>query len=95
MITETDDGILIDIKVVPNSSKNDIITESDVVKIKVTAQPVENKANKALIEVISKNLKVPKTSISVVRGHTSKTKTLFIKVNDIDKRKEIISKLAI
>ena len=56
MIKETSDGLLIRIKIVPNSSKNDLIIEDEFVKVKVTAQPIENKANKALIEFLSKTL---------------------------------------
>ena len=49
MIKENTDGLIIRIKIVPNSSKNDIILEDEFIKVKVTAQPIENKANKALI----------------------------------------------
>ena len=54
MIREVVDGLVIKIKIVPNSSKNDIIQEDEFIKVKVTAQPIENKANKALIEYLSK-----------------------------------------
>ena len=55
MIKEVQNGLIINIKIIPNSSKNDIIIEDEFVKVKVTAQPIENKANKALKEfVISK-----------------------------------------
>ena len=79
----------INVKIVPNSSKNDIITEDGIVKIKVTAQPIDNKANKALIEVLSKKIKVPKTMIEIVKGATSKEKTVLIKAKDKAKAEEI------
>ena len=72
MIKETSDGLLIRVKIVPNSSKNDLIIEDEFIKVKVTAQPIENKANKALVEFLSKRFKVPKTSIEIVKGDTSK-----------------------
>ena len=77
MIKETSDGLLIRVKIVPNSSKNDLIIEDEFIKVKVTAQPIENKANKALVEFLSKRFKVPKTSIEIVKGDTSKEKTLL------------------
>ena len=86
MIKETEPGLIIRIKIVPNSSKNDIIVDGDLVKVKVTAQPVENKANKALIEFLSKKINIPKSSIEIVKGLTSKEKTLLIKVDDINKQ---------
>lgn len=93
MIREVEDGLIIKVKIVPNSSKNDIILEDEFVKVKVTAQPIENKANKALIEFFSKKFKIPKTSIEILKGDTSKEKTLLFKTKDIDKRLNIISTL--
>mgnify|MGYP003311110199 CR=1 FL=1 len=67
--------------------------EDEFIKIKVTAQPIENKANKALIEFLSKTFKIPKSNIEILKGDTSKEKTLLIKTNNIDKRTEIITRL--
>ena len=66
MIKETTDGLLIKIRIVPNSSKNEIILEDGFAKIKITAQPIENKANKALIEFLSKTFKIAKSNIEIV-----------------------------
>lgn len=93
MIKATDKGLIVRLKIVPNSSKNDIIIEDEFIKVKVTAQPIENKANKALVEFLSKTFKVPKTSIEIVKGDTSKEKTVFFKVTDEEKRNFIISNL--
>ena len=90
MIKETIDGLIVKVKIVPNSSKNDIILEDEFIKVKVTAQPIENKANKALVEFLSKTFKVPKTSIEILKGDTSKEKTLLFRVLDTKKREEII-----
>lgn len=80
-----EDGIIVKLKISPNASKNEIIKTDDVVKVKITAQPVEGKANKALIEFLSKHFKIPKSSIEILRGETSKEKTLLIKISDDDK----------
>jgi len=93
MIKDTADGLIIKIKIVPNSSKNDIVIDSEFIKIKVTAQPIENKANKALVEFLSKQFKIPKTSIEIIKGETSKEKTLLFKINDVDKITQIKDKL--
>ena len=91
LIKRTNDGLLVNLKIVPNSSKNEIILEEEFIKVKVTAQPIENKANKALIEFLSKNFKIPKTSIEIVKGETSKEKTLLFKNISSDKMVEIKS----
>lgn len=93
MIKDTSNGLIIRVKIVPNSSKNDIIIEEEFIKVKVTAQPIENKANKSLIEFLSKKFKIPKTYIKILKGETSKEKTILLETNDEAKKAEIISLL--
>ena len=93
MIKELENGLLVNIRIIPNSSKNDLIREGEYVKVKVTAQPIENKANKALIEYLSKRLKLPKSSIEIVKGETSKDKILLFKISDAAKKSFVISQL--
>ena len=93
MIKKTSEGILVNIKIVPNSSKNEIVIEEEFIKVKITAQPIEGKANKALIEFLSKKFKIPKTSIEIVKGETNKEKTLLFKTTDEEKQNLIISSL--
>ena len=79
-------GFLLNLRISPNASKNEIIKSDDgSIKVKITAQPVDGKANKALIEFFSKTFKIPKTSIDIVRGETSKDKTVLFKTDDVDK----------
>ena len=80
-----EDGLIIKLKISPNASKNEIIKTKEGVKVKITAQPIDGKANKALIEFLSKHFKIPKSSIEILRGETSKEKTLLIKTRDDDK----------
>lgn len=89
MLKETQNGLILQLKISPNASKNEIIKTDDGIKIKITAQPVEGKANKALVEFLSKELKIPKTSIEVVKGSTSKLKSVLIKTGDTEKIKQI------
>lgn len=75
---DTEKGLIVRIKIIPNSSKNGIIYDDNALKIKITAQPIENKANKALIEFLSKNLKTAKSNITIQKGELNKEKTLLI-----------------
>lgn len=78
-ISQQKNGIKFSVKVIPNASKNEIIcTEEGLIKIKITVPPVEGKANTKCIEFLSDILRIPKTSISIVSGQTSKNKTIFI-----------------
>lgn len=74
----TDAGLIIRLKIIPNSSKNELIFDENGLKIKITAQPVENKANKALVEFLSKNLKIAKSNIRIIKGELNKEKTLLV-----------------
>ena len=82
MIKQTKDGIVVNIKISPNAKKNEIIKTDNEVKIKITSQPIDGKANKAVIEYLSKIFKIPKSYIEIVKGETSKEKTILFKVFD-------------
>ena len=47
-------------------------------KIYTTSAPVDNEANEAVISLLAKALKVPKTSIEITLGHTSRNKRVVI-----------------
>ena len=44
----------------------------------VSAAPADNEANKAVVETLAKTLGVPKSRITIVRGSTSRSKTVEI-----------------
>ena len=70
---------VIKVKVLPRSSMNRIVCgEKGVFKIKLTAPPVEGKANKTLKELIAKRLGLPKGGIEIVSGERSRLKTVRI-----------------
>lgn len=75
---KTDKGLIVRLKIIPNSSRNEIIWENEALKVKIMAQPIENKANKALIEFLSKTLKTAKSNIQIIKGELNKEKTLRI-----------------
>jgi uncharacterized protein (TIGR00251 family) len=74
------------IKVEPRSSKSAILGPyGDALKVKLTSPPVEGKANKELIDLLSKELKIPKKDIEIVTGQSSKNKVVkIIGINNID-----------
>jgi uncharacterized protein (TIGR00251 family) len=77
---KTKAGIVIEVKVEPRSSKKGISgLMGDVVKVKLTAAPVEGAANEQLIEIISEATGIKKSAIRIVRGASAKRKTLEIK----------------
>ncbi len=70
---------IIRIKVLPRSSSNQIMgREEGVFKVKLTAPPVEGKANKALKEFLAKRLGLPKRDVKIVSGERSRLKSVLI-----------------
>lgn len=51
----------------------------DALKIKLTAPPVDDAANKMCVQYLAKCLKIPKSSIEIISGHTSRTKRLLLR----------------
>lgn len=74
LIKSTPDGVLIRIRIVPNSSRNEIILEEEFIKVKSYCQPIENKANKALMNFYQNNLSCLKQVYKSSREKLQKTK---------------------
>ncbi len=71
--------MLIKCRVIANAKEVGIVRQSDgSYKIRLNVKPIEGKANKKLIEVLAEHFKVSKSSVSIVRGETSRNKTIEI-----------------
>ncbi len=74
----------------PKASQNKIegwaldVDGSKILRAKVTAVPEGGKANAALIKLLSKMLHIPKSSISLIRGETSRVKHFEIEIDEED-----------
>ena len=77
---KTKDGITIEVKVEPRSSKKQItgIMDNTILKVKLTAPPVDGSANEQLIELIAEATGVKKSRIKIIRGLSSKRKLVGI-----------------
>lgn len=81
------------IKVTPNAGRSEITGLTDgVLQVKVAAPPVKGKANRELIAFLGKALGVPKSSILVVKGQTSRSKVIEIEGLSRD---DIIARLSL
>lgn len=70
----------------PNAKRNEIcgIYDDEYIKIAITTPPIDGKANETLIKFLSKELRIPKSNITITKGLTSRNKTL-----EIESEKEI------
>jgi hypothetical protein len=78
-IQNSPEGATFGIKVHPRARKNAITGEiGDVLKLALTTPPVDGKANQACIEFFAKLLKVPRSSITIAAGQTSRNKVIRV-----------------
>jgi uncharacterized protein len=67
------------VKVSPRSSKNEVIEIAEgEYRVRLTAAPVDNKANEMLIRLLAKHFDVPKSSLRILSGKTAKVKLVEI-----------------
>lgn len=78
-INESSGSLTFAVKIHPRAKKNAITGEvDDALKISLTAPPVDDKANEACIEFFAKLLRVPRSSITITSGKTSRRKVMRI-----------------
>lgn len=69
----------IKVKVQPKASRNEILGfRGDVLQVRMTAPPERGKANLALVDLLAEALRVSKSSIRILKGHTARNKLLAV-----------------
>jgi uncharacterized protein (TIGR00251 family) len=70
---------LLRLRVHPNAKQNEIAGFiDDVLHIKVSAPPVKGKANRELTAFLSEILGLSRSSLTIVKGHTSRNKVIAV-----------------
>ena len=74
------EGVVFDVRVQPRSSKNSIAGDyAGALKIRLTAPPVDNAANRMCITFLAKCLGVSKSSLEIITGHTGRHKQVLLR----------------
>lgn len=96
---QVSDHVRLAVRLTPNAGRDGIdgaemgADGERMLKARVTAVPEKGKANKALIELLAKQLRLPKSSISVISGETARKKILRIDGNAEDVKARLESLL--
>lgn len=78
-VRNTSAGVTFSVKVHPRARKNAITGEvGDALKLALLAPPVEGKANEACIKFLAEILGVPRSSVTVAAGHSSRQKLIRV-----------------
>ena len=71
--------LLLNLYVQPGAKTNELIGEyGDNLKIRITAQPVDNKANKHLLNFLAKTFAVPASQVRLISGENQRSKRVRI-----------------
>ena len=69
----------VSLRVYANAAKSEVVGfTGGVLQVRVAAAPVKGQANKELIALLGKTLAVGKSAITIVRGHTSRSKVIAV-----------------
>jgi len=78
-LQESGGGVTFAVKVHPRAKKNAITGElGDALKVSLTTPPVEGRANQACVEFFAKLLKVPRSSVTIASGQSSRNKVIRV-----------------
>jgi uncharacterized protein len=93
-IRETAAGSMFRVRVVPRSSRSEIAgVTGDALKLRITAPPVEGKANEECVRLLAEFLGVKKAKVQITAGHESRTKTIAVEGVKPDKIASLIAVL--
>ncbi len=83
-VTVVAGGVRVAVRLTPKASRDrveQVVADADghqAFKASVTAVPEDGKANQALLKLLSKEWKVPKSTMEIVQGATDRRKVVFI-----------------
>lgn len=83
--------VTFDVKVQPRASSTAIRgIEAGRLKIALTAPPVDGAANEALVAFLAKLLGVARRNVTIVRGETSRLKTVSVQGVSVERVREVL-----
>ena len=78
-IKETAGGVTFQVRVIPGASKNEVAGIQDgALKVRLTAPPVEGKANRACVEFLAGLLGLRRSALAITSGEKSRKKTVSV-----------------
>lgn len=77
-ISKDGSSLLLSVAVKPGARTSSIAFSEESLELRVTAQPHEGEANADVIKTVASILGVGKSSVEIVRGHTSRQKTVSV-----------------
>jgi hypothetical protein len=91
-VRATEDGSTLDVFVQPRAAKEGIVgVHGRSLKVKVTAPPLDDRANRAVESLIARALGISDSKVSVVAGAKSRSKLIAVRGMGVQKVQEALS----
>lgn len=91
-LSEVDRGVLIPVKAQPGTRRNAIVGEhAGMLKVAVSQQPENGKANQAIIALLAEKLGVAKSACELRSGHSNSLKRIFVAGLSVDDVRQQLS----
>lgn len=85
-------GVELTVRVQPRASRSEIHgLHGDALKVRIAAPPVEGAANEALVKLLAKSLGVPRSDVTVIRGHRSRDKVVRVEGIELEEARRRLS----
>jgi uncharacterized protein (TIGR00251 family) len=79
LLQETEGGVILKVKVSPGAKRNQVKgVDAGALKVAVTAPPEKGKANEAVVELLADYFGLPRREVSILHGHTSRSKVVML-----------------
>ncbi len=90
---KTDNVVILQVFAKPNSKRQEIVVDGDNLIIQLCSKPVQNKANKELLSLLKKKLKIPSNQIELISGANNSKKVLKLSFSRIMTEDEVLKAL--
>jgi hypothetical protein len=74
-------SIILKVRLQPRAPRASISVCGDELKIKVKAAPIDDKANQECCKLLAELFEVPKSSVEILRGRSSRYKLIRIQIS--------------
>ena len=79
------DGLTIHVHAQPGAKRTEVVgLHGECIKVRLASPPVDGKANACLIEFLARRLNIKKGQLTILRGVSSRRKTVFAAKADLD-----------
>ena len=90
-IRERDGAVSFAVRLTPRASRDAIEGEwQGALKVRLTAPPVENRANEALCRLLAQSLNMPRSAVRIVSGERSRTKRVEVRGASAEQVRQVV-----